>query len=695
MTPTLRTAVTVLALSLILIGLISCAGNQGPVVPDSEAEPFDLFAHAASFEQDRHVLGMWRMNLEAGTCEPVSTRTLQDHMNVADELLMPEYALAFAVTFDPFISSGAFAPPALKINATLRNVFDIDGWNVRGIVIDDTGLIEVLDPDGWTAQWDIGGNIPLNPYMLYADEDGCFEDMAIIEREYTIECPSGVLPTEVWFAVDVGLEGLIQSATEFPIAAVNGTLRWPGDQAPIVCSIMDPLEVVKWVGAATKDIAGHPTFLTLDSVIDGYSCYTGTLDYSGSVLGAQNFYLGAISDLDIPTLAVATAYIDPGPFATGPLEGVCSQRCYDPARTCRAKWQIAQPLTDFEVKAPPSASGLVIVDNNLVVRRLDDDRSIALQSPGLNVPAWTRLIGETGLPSSPAIGNDGTIFFLEPEQGRLRALFEDGTDRWSYQFETGTHIDLVLTSSPLGGLLLTVLRKDGCDTAIVAVGTDGHFKWQFDLVSAPPGVPDEPRLAVGPLGTVYYTLPTGGVFALDLMGNPKWAFSKAGWLKSQDPVVGDDDRLFFSVNGGTLLACVSASGSEIWVQPVDPGTYAKFPSLDYDGNLFTVIGQNNDYIGMVARNEDTGAVLLQVPAEGARGYVVHGTNGDFTYVQREHPDPPQPTGGDDFFVSRSSNGGLNWWLHTPGVTQIGAYPVVDPNSAIYVQGPDGMYVVTF
>ena len=74
--------------------------------------------------------------------------------------------------------------------------------------------------------------------------------------------------------------------------------------------------------------------------------------------------------------------------------------------------------------------------------------------------------------------------------------------------------------------------------------------------------------------------------------------------------------------------------------------------------------------------------------------MIHGTHGDIVYVQREDPDQ-QTTCCDDFFTGRTLGGGLAWSLNTPGVTQIGAYPVVDPNSAMYVQGPDGMYVVTF
>jgi len=580
---------------------------------------------------------------------------------------------------------------------TIRNEFGVTGWNVRGILIDDSGLTDLSNADGWTMQWDAGDNIPLNPYLNFMLEDGSLPVGQEISRSYVIESPTGVIPDGLWFAVDTSTQGAIKSATEFPRATVNGVFRWPGDQVPIVCRIHDPESFVTCVIAGTDIYSGGVMFLTETDSSDGYRTWTGTLNYDGSLGGGYHpLYFAAYSPLDIPTLGSTRVRVDPGPFSTGPADTGCSQRCYDPARTCRAKSQIVLPMNNFIIRPPASASGLIIGENCTIIRRIEESRSIVCQTPGLEVPEWTRLIGESDLATVPAIGNDGTIFFLEPEQGRLRALYPDGSERWAHEFGFPTHTDLVLTSSPLGGLLITILRDNGSDIAIVAVGTDGRLKWNYNLPGKPQGSDDDPRLAVGPGGSLYYTFPTGGVFAFDLQGNPQWALTKSGWTSSSNPVVGDDDRVFFIVNGGRSVACAVSPGQLKWEYPLESGSTANFPSLSYSGNLFVVIGQDGDYVELRSLDGEIGSLSMTVQTSGARGYVVHGTHHDFVLVQRDHPDPPPFVPGcDDFFVCRNSNGALNWWLHTPGITQTGAYPVVSPTNSIYVQGPDGMYVVMY
>jgi len=686
--------IPLLAACTIVMGLISCGGNEGATTPGPNQGSHPAVADFKDVDPGRHMIGLWRWDLAKGKCEAVDARSAANHINVADLLLMPEYAKALKVTFDTFAGAGKFAPPAVKVTATLSNLFNITGWNVRGIVIDDSGLLALNRAEGYTAQWDIGSLIPLNPFMVFALDDGSFPDSANISKDFMLEAQTNNLPPSVWFAVDVGTDGLIRSATHFPLAAVNGSIRYDGDQAPMVCRLKDPLSSIVWVAAATKPFAGGATILT-DKGFDGeYREWTGNLNYAGGQGGGDYpLYFEAWSKDDIPTLSATMVHIDPGPFASGPADSGCSQRCYDPARTCRSKGSIAKPLTDWVLKPPNSASGLALTTDMTIVRRLECFRSLALQYPGKNIPEWTRLVGESDTISSPAVGDDGTIFCLEPDQGLLRALRPDGTERWTYSFTSETHGDLVLTSSPLGGLLITIVRKDGSDIAIVAVGTDGHLRWQFNLSSRPLGSANERRLAVSPGGMLYYTIPTGGVMALNTIGEIKWATSKAGWESTQDPIAGDDDRVFCLSNDGTQVACFNATGGTIWTHPMASGEHARYPSLDYNGNLFVVIDANGDTDAIDIIDGGMGVVSQRVIGATVRGNVAHGTNGDYVWVQRDSPIPEQPH-CDDFFVCNNPSNVMSWWINTPGVSQTGAYPVVDKCNNIYVQGPDGMYMVT-
>jgi len=533
----------------------------------------------------------------------------------------------------------------------------------------------------------------VNPFLVFSEGDGSFPMGAEISRDYMLEANINKLPLNAWFAVDAGTNGLIKSATHFPLAAVNGTFRWPGDESPIVCRLKDPQNSIVWVAAATKPFSGGATLLKNNGVYGEFREWTGKLDYKGG-MGSGDFplYFEAWSQNDIPTLSATKVHVDPGPFDSGPADSGCSQRNYDPARTCRSLGTITKPLTDWVAKPPKSASGLVLTSDYKIVRRLEEFRSLALQFPGENKPQWTRLVGESDTISSPAVGNEGTIFCLEPDQGLLRAIRPNGTERWTHSFTSETHGDLVLTSSPLGGLLITILRENGKDIAIVGVGTDGHLRWRFNLGSKPEGSANERRLAVGPGGTVFYTIPTGGVIALDLNGQCLWAASFPGWISTRDPVAGDDDQVLCIVNGGAIVACLSKSGAKIWTSDIPSDRIALWPSLSYSGLLFVVMEINGDTDGIRVYNGNTGKHLISVVGNTIRGYVVHGLDGDYAWIQR---DPPG--GGtccDDFFISHAPNHTQNWFLNTPGVTQTGAYPVVDKQNDIYVQGPDGMYQVT-
>ena len=684
------------AVCALLLAAYGCGGSQAGVAPEVAVDEHLALGVPSDINPDRHLIGAWRWDLENGLSEPIPARTPADHYNVADALLMPEYAGALKVK-RLLWGGGVFGPPAVHLRVTLTNIFGVTGWNVRGIVIDDSGLVNLADADGWTAQWDDGGDIPLNPYINFDPlPDWSFPDGAMAVREYILESPTGKLPSGVWFAVDAALGGPIQTATEFPSPGVNGVLRCPGDSSPMLCRLQDPFTNIKWVGAASKHLSGSYTPLADQGFHQGWREWTGVLNYNGELeQGDYTLYFASFSPLDIPTLSSTMVHIDEGPFATGPAPGICSQACYDAARTCRVNASFNHPLSDFVVKPPASSSGMVLTSDLCVVRRLEGNRSLALHSPGLDVPFWTRLVGDTGVSTAPAIGDEGTLFILEPEQGRLRAFRQDGRDRWVHEFGYQTHGDLILTSSPLGGLLITLLMEDGKDIALVAVGTDGHLRWRYNLSGTVSDSPEVHRIACGPNGTLYYTVPSGGVFALTLTGEPKWAVSQSGWESARDPVVGDDDRVFCLMNEGELVTCLTSTGGILWSKPMPYGERAVYPSLDYNGDLFTVVVEGDDTTAIHKRDGDIGDIIMSGdPGEGIRGYCVQGTSSDFVFVLRDPPEAP-PGCGDDYFVCATTWGDEKWSIHTPGVTQDGAYPVVTPNGDIFVQGPDGMYIVIF
>jgi hypothetical protein len=129
---------------------------------------------------------------------------------------------------------------------------------------------------------------------------------------------------------------------------------------------------------------------------------------------------------------------------------------------------------------------------------------------------------------------------------------------------------------------------------------------------------------------------------------------------------------------------------------MNTGQKARYPSLGYSNLYFVVVEENDDTDMGVAIDVASGNIWHHIPGATIRGNIIPAVGGMVIIVQRDHPDPPPiPPGVDDFFVCRTTAGVLNWWLNTPGVTQPGAYPVIDNYGDMYVQGPDGLYQVSF
>ncbi|HEX9745531.1 MAG TPA: hypothetical protein VGB30_08895 [bacterium] len=687
----LRLSRIVPAIAALVIFTLSCnSSTNSPTAPPQDNSIAQNITQAIDYDPSRKLVGFWHINLETLQAEYVNPRTTQSHINIADYLFLKEYADAVQIEVDTYSDYGPYHPPAVKLKVGLNNIFGVSAWDIRGIVIDDSDQIDLRFADGWTAMWDIGSNIPINPYLTFTvNGNSEFPDGEFSFREFILEASSNVIPPGIWYAVDVSIAGAVKSATEFPVANVNGTLRWPGDSAPVVAMVKGEQQYINSIVGLSKKFSGGPTYLNSNGQWDDYRIYEGNLNYQGGLGGGVfPLYLVAMSDQDIPTLARTNVRVDPGPFATGPATTGCAQRNYDPARTCRTPVIVSQPLHDFTVLDPPSNSGIVLTPEIRVVRLLEQDSSLAFQNPGNNFPEWTRFYKGDGVQTTPAIGDDGTIFYLEPGRGCLTAIFQDGHDRWRYQFTHETGSDLVLTSSPYGGLLILILREDGHDTGLAAVRTDGHLLWQVNFPAPMAGPTEANRLAVGPKGTLYYARPIGGIMAYDLSGNIKWVQTGKGWFNATDPVVGDDDQVFFIEQDGQMVVCINAYASPVWTYPMPPGKLAMYPSLDYSNNPFVLVETNGQKNDIYKINGVTGEVELTSMNLTIRGYTVHDPVGNYLYVYER-----EQTHCDDFFICRNYLGQQVWNLNTPGFTEDGAYPVIDKYNDVYVQGPDGMFVV--
>ncbi len=147
--------------------------------------------------------------------------------------------------------------------------------------------------------------------------------------------------------------------------------------------------------------------------------------------------------------------------------------------------------------------------------------------------------------SSPAVGEDGTIYF--------------GTDQFGAFGQTPVSID----------------------TSFWAVNPDGTLKWAFETGS---GVESSP--AIGPDGTIYFGSYDSCLYAVmdnGYYGILKWQFRTNGPIDCS-PTVDGDGTIYFGSRDSTLYA-LNPDGSVKWTFQTDAG-FESSPTIDGNGYLY-------------------------------------------------------------------------------------------------------------
>src|SRR3990172_4162003 len=104
-----------LPLTVLLLLLVSaCSNNQTTTVPGDNSPPSLNFTVPTDYNPERKLLGVWYINFETGKAEPALDRFTQERINIADALLMPEFAGALDIYIDTYDQFGKFAPPSIK-----------------------------------------------------------------------------------------------------------------------------------------------------------------------------------------------------------------------------------------------------------------------------------------------------------------------------------------------------------------------------------------------------------------------------------------------------------------------------------------------------------------------------------------------------------------------------------------------------
>ncbi len=185
------------------------------------------------------------------------------------------------------------------------------------------------------------------------------------------------------------------------------------------------------------------------------------------------------------------------------------------------------------------------------------------------VSAWTFTVNRW-VDSSPAIGEDGTLYFGGFDQ-QFRAVNTNGKLRWS--FGTGAEIRSSPALAPDGAVFF------GCrDNKLYALTAGGKKKWEFPTDGWIDSSP-----ALGTDGSIYFGSWDKYFYALRPDGAVKWKFVTGGPISSS-PAIGLDESIFFGSFDRKFYA-LSAAGEKRWEFQTG-GAILSSPAINAKGGIY-------------------------------------------------------------------------------------------------------------
>ena len=226
--------------------------------------------------------------------------------------------------------------------------------------------------------------------------------------------------------------------------------------------------------------------------------------------------------------------------------------------------------------------------------------------------------------ASAAIGEDGTVYV--GGQGKPYALHGQ-TGRLLWESAAGG----VGGSSPAIGADGTVY-VGSYDARVYALnGTTGRKRWEFrtgDYVYSSP--------AIGADGTVYVGSTDGKLYALNgATGRKRWEFSSGGPVYSS-PAIGAYGTVYVGSDDCKLYALDGATGRRLWESPTG-GPVRSSPAVGADGTVYVGSHDHKVYAldgttGQKLWDFTTGSLVQSSPAIGADGTVYVGSEDGKVYA---------------------------------------------------------------
>jgi outer membrane protein assembly factor BamB len=186
----------------------------------------------------------------------------------------------------------------------------------------------------------------------------------------------------------------------------------------------------------------------------------------------------------------------------------------------------------------------------------------------------------SGIRSSPAIDSDGTIF-IGSHDNKLYAINSDGTEKWNFT----TNNDI--RSSPTIGCD-GIIYVGSSDHNLYAINPDGTKKWDFmtnaQILSSP---------AIGLDGTIYVGSDDHKLYAINPDGTEKWCFTTYFYVRSS-PAISLNGTIYVGSNDGRLYA-IDPNGTEKWSFAIGEPIHHSSPGIGSDDTIYVGSMDNHLY----------------------------------------------------------------------------------------------------
>ena len=320
--------------------------------------------------------------------------------------------------------------------------------------------------------------------------------------------------------------------------------------------------------------------------------------------------------------------------------------------------------------------GTPIIDNNSIIYFGTTGSDHSLYAYYSNGTRKWRYISDGGVWATPAINEDGTIIFPTWDSyGTVHAVYPNGTVKWTYRDDYETQS----LSSPAIGNDGTIYfgSDDYPNYNIYAINANGTLRWKYSTDYITNGAP-----AIGSDGTIYIGSSDHHLYAMNPNGTLRWRFDAGSYIKGAATITSDGTIYVPAFNG--YFYALAPNGTLLWQGYTGDSVAAAGLALAMDNTIYVGTEMLRAYYpngSLKWSVELPGDVFGTVPAVSADGtiYVSAGRflvaiNPDGTERWRKEISTKQirsspSIGPDDRIYVGSNDQSNNWYIHAFGTME--------------------------